>query len=90
MFIYVFKYHNPIVSTNTTSINDKIAIIIRDVENIKFNLFPDCFPISYVINRLQALEREDVKIVNVVTSPPTTLYIPKSSKPKADKIIFVV
>lgn len=82
--------HNPTVSpsiTITTAI-EIIATIPVEKVNFNFSIFPS--PSAYVINLEVALPN-DVEInVNILITPPTTLYTPKSSTPKVSRTILEV
>ena len=47
--------------------------MVRDAENIFRSLLVSPFPNSYVINLLIEEDNEADMIVNIITTPPTTL-----------------
>ena len=64
--------------------------MVTDEEKIRLSLGKFPFPNSKVMNRLMAADNDPESIENMVTTPPTTLYIPKSSTPNADKTTLLV
>lgn len=69
-----------------TTINDNNIWIVTDAENILLSLLGLPFPNSKVINLLIAVDNDPDITENIATTPPTTLYIPKSSTPRASSM----
>ncbi len=55
--------------------------MLTDEQNTLCNFSPSPFPNSNVINLDIAADNDPLSIENIATTPPTTLYIPKSSTP---------
>ena len=81
--ILAFRNHTPTDSIRTAIINDSKSYIVTEAEKILLSLLWSPFPNSYVMNRLMAADNDPDMTENIATTPPTTLYIPKSSTPNA-------
>lgn len=79
--ILAFKNQTTTDSISTTIINDSKSCIITEAEKILLSLLWSPFPNSSVMNRLMAADNESDMTDNIATTPPTTLYIQKSSTP---------
>ena len=64
--------------------------MIMDVEYIFVDSSRSSFPSEKVMKRLMAVDREDERMENMATTPPTTSYTPKSSTPSVLRITRLV
>ena len=83
MVMCVFRNQSPRLSANINTTREIATKIQTAVENMRLSISLSPRPNSKVKKRLTADDKDPKTIVNNPISPPTTLYIPKSSTPKA-------
>ena len=90
IFISWLRSHKPNVSVIITTINAINRWIWTPVLNTIFNRFISFLPNSKVRYRCVLPAIAELRTENIATTPPTTLYTPKSVTPNCDKTTLLV
>ena len=76
IFSLVLRNQTPITSDKTTIINAIAMCIVKVVQKTSLSLCKFPFPNSYEIKRCEVAIIAEFKKANIVTIPPTRLYMP--------------